>query len=90
MVKSRLGGLKVSPSYSRELAANFHLAPGHIDKATKVAGYCQPRTPEATGKILKAVTARMRFMARRPFIRDYLTTLVTAVKKIFLGNSFSG
>ena len=55
MVNSRLGRLKVDGGFLRGLAANVHLAPGHIDKAGKVADYCQPRTPEDTGKILKAV-----------------------------------
>jgi transitional endoplasmic reticulum ATPase len=55
MLNSRLGELKVSASCRRELASNVHLAPGHIDKAAKVAHYCQPRTPAATGKILKTV-----------------------------------
>jgi hypothetical protein len=47
--------LKVGADCYRELAANVHLAPAHIDKAAKVAHYCQPRTPADTGKILKAV-----------------------------------
>ena len=50
-----LGGLKVGAGCLRELAANVHLAPAHIDKAAKVADYCQPRTPADTGKILKTV-----------------------------------
>jgi transitional endoplasmic reticulum ATPase len=55
MLATRLGGLKVGKGYLQELAANVHLAPAHIDKAVKVAEYCQPRTPADTGEILKAV-----------------------------------
>ena len=55
MLATRLGGLKVGGGLLRSLAANVHLAPGHIDKAAKVADYCQPRTPADTGKILKTV-----------------------------------
>jgi len=55
MLNSRLGGLKVDGGCRRELAENVHLAPSHIDKAGKVAHYCQSRTPTDTGKILKAV-----------------------------------
>jgi len=55
MLATRLGGLKVDTGRLRTLAANVHLAPAHIDKAAKVAQYCQPRNPEDTGKILKTV-----------------------------------
>jgi hypothetical protein len=55
MLSTRLGGLKVDGGCRRELAANIHLAPAHIDKAAKVAQYCQPRNPTDTGKILKTV-----------------------------------
>jgi transitional endoplasmic reticulum ATPase len=55
MLATKLGGLKIGDGYLRELAADVHLAPAHIDKAVKVADYCQPRTPADTGKILKAV-----------------------------------
>jgi ATP-dependent 26S proteasome regulatory subunit len=55
MLATRLGGLKVEKSCRRELAQNLNLAPAHIDKAGKVADYCQPRTPEDTSNILKAV-----------------------------------
>jgi transitional endoplasmic reticulum ATPase len=55
MLVTRLGNLKVNDDCCRELAANVHLAPGHIDKAAKVANYCQPQTPDETGKILKTV-----------------------------------
>ncbi len=44
MLAARLGGLKVTGGLLRSLAANVHLAPGHIDKAAKVAHYCHPRT----------------------------------------------
>lgn len=55
MLATKFGGLKVGRGFLRELAANVHLAPAHIDKAAKVAQYCQTRTPEDTGKILNAV-----------------------------------
>ena len=55
MLSTRLGGLKVGAGFLRALAENVHLAPSHIDKAAKVAQYCQSRTPEDTGKILKTV-----------------------------------
>jgi SpoVK/Ycf46/Vps4 family AAA+-type ATPase len=55
MLATRLGGLKVEKSCRRELAQNLNLAPAHIDKAGKVADYCQPRSPEDTSNILKAV-----------------------------------
>jgi transitional endoplasmic reticulum ATPase len=55
MLATRLGGLKVPGGFLRGLAANVDLAPAHIDKAAKVADYCQPRTPADTGKIRKAV-----------------------------------
>lgn len=55
ILATRLGPLKVSANCRRELAANVHLAPAHLDKAAKVASYCNPRTPAATGKIVKAV-----------------------------------
>jgi hypothetical protein len=55
ILATRLGGLKVGESFLRALAANVHLAPAHVDKAAKVADYCQPRTPEANGKIIKTV-----------------------------------
>jgi len=44
ILATRLGGLKVGESFLRALAANVHLAPAHVDKAAKVADYCQPRT----------------------------------------------
>jgi transitional endoplasmic reticulum ATPase len=55
MLANRLGGLKVGADCRQELAANVHLAPSQIDKAAKVATYCQPKTSAATGKILKTV-----------------------------------
>jgi transitional endoplasmic reticulum ATPase len=59
MLATRLGELEVGAACRRELAANVHLPPAHIDKAAKVADYCQPRTPDATGKILKAVSGNV-------------------------------
>jgi len=59
MLANKLGALKVGRGFFRELAQNVHLAPAHIDKAAKVADYCQPRNPEDTEKILKTVVGNV-------------------------------
>jgi transitional endoplasmic reticulum ATPase len=53
MLAEMLRGVKVKKSFIREMAQNVNLAPGHIEKAIKVARYCLDSKIEGTEVILK-------------------------------------
>ncbi len=71
MLGQMLGGLKVEKGFLQEMAQNVNLAPGHIEKAAKVARYCGVRNTRGVEDILRKVIGNahraLGFPKRHPF-----------------------
>jgi SpoVK/Ycf46/Vps4 family AAA+-type ATPase len=71
MLGQMLSGLKVEKGFLQEMAQNVNLAPGHIEKAVKVARCCNVRNTKGVEDILRKVIGNAQralgFPKPRPF-----------------------